>query len=264
MIEIRISPSLRSVGPRCSADGPASLGRQPRNREIVASLALALALVACGHPQEDAPTTAKTTATAAAAPATAEAPAGKDEACDGKETVPDSAKVETIALGSAPTRGAENAPVTIVVFSDFECSFCAKSEATVREVEAAYPGKVRFVFKNAPLPMHPHARLAAKAALAASEQGRFWEYHDALFAQQDALDRAALERTAQKLGLDLARFRAALDGSQLDAVIDADLAEAKRVDVKGTPAFFVNGRNLQGAQPLAAFRAKVDQALLKP
>jgi protein-disulfide isomerase len=227
---------------------------------IVGSIGLVLALAACGHSQEDGSATAKPSAAAAAA-VTAEAPPAKCDHCDGVDTVPDSVKVESIALGASPARGPENAPVTVVVFSDFECSFCAKGEATMRELEAAYPGKVRFVFKNAPLPMHPHARLAAKAALAANEQGKFWAYHDALFAQQDALDRAGLERAAQQVGLDLPRFRTALDGPQLDAVIDADLAEARRVEVKGTPAFFVNGRNLQGAQPLAAFRAKVDQAL---
>jgi len=196
--------------------------------------------------------------------AKAEAAPEKCDHCDGcneneAEAVND--KVETIALGASPSRGASNAPVTVVVFSDFQCPFCSRAEATVRDLEAAYPGKIRFVFKNQPLPFHQHARLAAKAALAASEQGKFWEYHDALFTHQNALDRAALEGYAEDLGLDLRRFRAALDDARLDTAIEADITEAHRLDAKGTPTFFINGRSVKGAQPLAVFRAKVDQAL---
>lgn len=200
----------------------------------------------------------------AALPAKGEAAEEKCDHCDdceGKGAEAESDKVETVAIGASPSRGDANAPVTVVVFSDFQCPFCSRAEATVRELEAAYPGKIRFVFKNQPLPFHEHARLAAKAALAAGEQGKFWEYHDALFNHQRELDRASLERYAEGLGLDLRRFRAALDDSRLDIAIEADISEAHRLEVKGTPAFFVNGRNLQGAQPLAAFRAKVDQAL---
>ena len=183
------------------------------------------------------------------------------DGCDGKEAEAESDKVETVALGSSPSRGAADAPVTVVVFSDFQCPFCARAEATVRDLEAAYPGKIRFVFKNQPLPIHEHARLAAKAALAAGEQGKFWEYHDALFAHQKELDRTSLERYAEDLGLDLRRFRADLDGTRLDIAVEADITEAHRLEVKGTPEFFINGRGVQGAQPLPAFRAKVDQAL---
>jgi protein-disulfide isomerase len=181
--------------------------------------------------------------------------------CDNKEAEADEDRVETIAVGASPTRGAASAPVTIVVFSDFQCPFCSKSEDTLKQVEAAYPGKIRYVFKNNPLPFHEHARLAAKAALAANEQGKFWEFHDALYAHQHDLDRASLERYAEDLGLDLRRFRAALDDARLDTVVEADVTEAHRLDVQGTPSFFVNGHIIRGALPLAAFRAKVDQAL---
>ena len=205
----------------------------------------------------------------APAPAPAEAEAmdepcdhlGACEGCDGKEAEPEADKVETVALGSSPSRGAADAPVTVVVFSDFQCPFCAKAEGTIHDLEAAYPGKIRFVFKNQPLPFHVHARLAAKAALAAGEQGKFWEYHDALFAHQKELDRASLERYAEELDLDLRRFRAALDDTRLDIAVEADITEAHRLDVKGTPTFFVNGRTVVGSQPIAAFRPKVDQAL---
>ncbi|MEP7125009.1 MAG: thioredoxin domain-containing protein [Byssovorax sp.] len=208
----------------------------------------------------------------AALPAQAPAVAAKGDAdepkcdhcdhCDGKEAAADDEdRVESIAVGTSPTRGSATAPVTVVVFSDFQCPFCSRAESTVKEIEAAYPGKIRVVFKNSPLPFHDHARLAAKATLAANEQGKFWEYHDALFAHQHDLDRASLERYAGDLGLDLRRFRAALDDARLDLAVEADITEAHRLEVQGTPTFFVNGRIVRGAQPLAAFRARVDQAL---
>jgi protein-disulfide isomerase len=202
-------------------------------------------------------------AAAAAKPEAKEEKCEHCDNCDGKEAAADDDRLETIAVGASPSRGAATAPVTIIVFSDFQCPFCSRAEDTVRELEAAYPGKIRFVFKNSPLPFHEHARLAAKAALAANEQGKFWEYHDALFAHQHDLDRASLERYAEDLGLDLRRFRAALDDARLDTVVEGDITEAHRLEVKGTPSFFVNGRFIQGAQPIAAFRAKVDQALLE-
>ncbi|MFO0760815.1 MAG: thioredoxin domain-containing protein [Byssovorax sp.] len=179
--------------------------------------------------------------------------------CAGQDE--DDGRVEEIPAGASPSRGPSAAPVTVVVFSDFQCPFCRKSEATVRELEAAYPGKIRYVWKNHPLPFHDHAHLAAKAALAAGEQGKFWEYHDALFAHQDALDRASLERYAEDLGLDGRRFHAALEDTRLDAAVDADEAEADRLAIKGTPTFFVNGRRVIGAQPLSAFKERVDQVL---
>ena len=151
--------------------------------------------------------------------------------------------------------------MTVVIFSDFECGFCSRSEATLRALADQYGTRVRFAFKNHPLPMHPSARLAARAALAAGEQGKFWEYHDALFAHQDALDPASLERRARDLGLDVDRFRRAMADPRTDAAIDADEAEATRLGVTGTPTFFVNGRRLIGAQPLVKFQANVELAL---
>jgi protein-disulfide isomerase len=117
------------------------------------------------------------------------------------------------------------------------------------------------VWKNHPLAFHDRAHLAAKAALAAHDQGKFWEYQGALFAHQDALDRASLERYADELGLNPRRFHAALEGIRLDAAVDADEAEADRLGIKGTPTFFVNGRRVIGAQPLAKFKELVEEAL---
>jgi protein-disulfide isomerase len=181
--------------------------------------------------------------------------------CDHAEAPAVSDQIEDVSVGAAPAWGPADAKVTVVIFSDFECPFCNKTLGTLRSIEQQYPGKVRFAFRNHPLPFHTHARLAAKAALAAGEQGRFWEYHDALFSHQDALTRPSLERYAADLGLDLARFRAALDDSVLDAALEADSDDAGRLHVQGTPTFFVNGRRIIGAQPLEVFRGAVDKAL---
>jgi protein-disulfide isomerase len=189
---------------------------------------------------------------------------GGDCGCNGAgnddvETQP--GPVEDVPVGAAPVRGDSRAPVTIVVYNDFECPFCKRSEATLRALSEQYAGNVRFAFKNRPLPMHASARAAAKAALAAGDQGKFWEYHDALFAHQDALDPASLERYAAELGLDVDRFRRTMAADRTEASIAADEVEATRLGVQGTPTFFVNGRRLIGAQPLERFQPVVELAL---
>ena len=169
--------------------------------------------------------------------------------------------VTDVAINDAPARGAMRAPVTIALFSDFECPYCVKAEATLRTIEAAYPGKVRIAFKHRPLPMHDHARLAAKASLAAEAQGRFWEYHDVLVAHRDALDRTSLEGYATAIGMDSRRFMRDIDDPRLEARVSADETQAAKLHVDGTPTAFVNGRRITGAQPIAVYRAAVERAL---
>jgi len=171
--------------------------------------------------------------------------------------------VQNVAVGSAPVKGSPNAPVTIVEFSDFQCPFCSRAVPTLKQIESEYPDKVRVAFKNQPLPFHQHARLAAQAAMAANEQGKFWEYHDKLFANQQALDRSSLERYAQEVGLDMGRFRSALDSNKFEAQISADAAEGSRLGASGTPTFYINGRQLVGAQPYASFKQIIDEELSK-
>jgi len=210
---------------------------------------------------------AKLMANAAANTANAAPPS--DETCDGcdcegkgeQANAPEDEKIEEVNVGAAPTKGPSNAPITIVIFSDFECPFCARAEATIHELEEKYPGKLRFAFRHQPLPFHENARLAARASMAAGEQGKFWEYHDALFAHQDALDRASLEKYAKDLGLDVARFRAALDADKSEAAVAADIAEASRLGISGTPTFFINGRRIIGARPLGELSARIDRLL---
>ena len=176
----------------------------------------------------------------------------------------DSAKsVKKIDIASAPVKGPKNAPVTIVEFSDFQCPFCGRAVPTLRTIEEQYGNKVKVAFKNQPLPMHPNARPAAAAAMAANEQGKFWEYHDKLFANQQALDRASLEKYAAEVGLDMPKFKAALDTNKFEPRITADVTEATRAGVDGAPTFFINGRELVGAQPVEAFKAIIDDELKK-
>jgi len=176
---------------------------------------------------------------------------------------PAPAAVQNIAVGSAPVKGPASAPVTIVEWSDFQCPFCSRVVPTLKQLEHEYKGKIRVAFKHQPLPFHPNAKPAAIASLAAHEQGKFWEYHDLLFAHQDALDRASLEKYAQELKLNLPKFRAALDSAKLDGAVAADSAEGSRVGANGTPTFFINGRQLVGAQPPEAFKAIIEEELKK-
>jgi protein-disulfide isomerase len=169
-----------------------------------------------------------------------------------------------IDIASAPVRGPKNAPVTIVEFSDFQCPFCGRAVPTLKAIKEQYGNKVKVAFKNQPLPMHPDARPAAAAAMAANEQGKFWEYHDKLFANQQALDRASLEKYAAEVGLNMPKFKAALDTNKFEQRITADATEATRAGVNGTPTFFINGRKLFGVQSVEAFKAIIDDELKKP
>ncbi len=177
---------------------------------------------------------------------------------------PAPAKVFTdINIKGAPSKGPANAPVTIVAFSDFQCPFCGRAESTLSELEKEYPGKLRMVFMNQPLPFHENARPAANAALAANEQGKFWQMHAKLFANQTNLDRASLDRYAKEIGLDTSKFAAAMDAKKFDAQISAESTEGSRVGADGTPTFYINGRQLVGAQPIGAFKAIIDEEINK-
>src|SRR6185295_8877764 len=143
-------------------------------------------------------------ARAAARPPVAVAPDGDDEGgCPCKHDSEAQAEAEPpvveVAIGHSPVRGGARAAATVIVFSDYQCPYCAKAEKTIHALEERYGSDLRVVFKNLALPMHADARVAAKAALAANRQGKFWQYHDALFEHQVELDRASLERYAEDL-----------------------------------------------------------------
>jgi predicted DsbA family dithiol-disulfide isomerase len=154
----------------------------------------------------------------------------------------DAASAKTIAVEGSPSRGPDAAPVTVVEFADFECPFC---QHIAPELDALWQKRqtaVRFVYKFMPLPMHPHGESAARAAIAAQAQGKFWEMHDKLFANGEHLDDAAILAYAAAIGLDLDRFRADLQSPATKARLDADRKLGDALKVKGTPTIFINGR----------------------
>ena len=163
-----------------------------------------------------------------------------------------------------PSKGPKDALVTIVEFSEFQCPFCARVLPTTKQVIDTYGDKVRIVWRNNPLGFHNNAGPAAAVAMEAYSQGgndKFWEVHDTLFANQKALGRAELEGYAGKAGLDAAKVKKALDEGTHKAAIDGDQALATQLGARGTPYFFVNGRQLRGAQPFAAFQKVIDEEL---
>jgi protein-disulfide isomerase len=166
-----------------------------------------------------------------------------------------------VADGGRPARGAASAPITMIEFSDFQCPFCQRANPTVEQVLKTYGDKIKFVYRHYPLPNHPNARPAAEAAACAQVQGKFWEYHDRLFANPSKLTDADLKAHAAAVGLDEGKFATCFDGRQQKAGIDKDIADAEGVGVSGTPAFFINGRVLDGAQPFEAFKLVIDEEL---
>jgi protein-disulfide isomerase len=153
--------------------------------------------------------------------------------------------------------------VTIVQFSDFQCPFCSRVEPTIDQVMKEYAGKVRVAWRNMPLPFHDKAKPAAIAAMAANEQGKFWQMHEILFKNQQALGPDDLQKYAQEIGLNMAKFKAALEDKKLAAAIEADAAAGGKIGARGTPAFFINGTFLSGAQPFEQFKSRIDQELKK-
>jgi predicted DsbA family dithiol-disulfide isomerase len=160
-----------------------------------------------------------------------------------------------------PVWGQASAPVTIVEFSDFQCPYCQRVQPTIKSLKADYDGKVRLVFKQLPLPMHPQARLAAEGALCANAQGKFWELHDWLFANQGGVTEDALKKSATELKLDADAFGRCLGAHSFAKQVDADMALAEKLGIQATPYLLVNGRIVEGAQPLDAFKEIIDDEL---
>jgi len=166
-----------------------------------------------------------------------------------------------IETAGAPSRGSASAPVTIVEFSDFQCPFCVRARPSVKRVREAYGDKVRFVFRHFPLDFHAQAQKAGEAAACAGDQGKFWEMHDTLWANTAKLGVSDLKAHAAALGLDAAAFDKCLDSGAYAALLAKDEEAGRAYGVSGTPAFFVNGRPLVGAQPFEAFQQVIDDEL---
>ena len=166
------------------------------------------------------------------------------------------------ATGDAPGFGPADAKLTIVEYSDFQCPFCGRAAGVVDKLREKYGAKVRFVFRQFPLEMHPDAALAAEAALAAQAQGKFWPFHDVLFQNQRDLERASLEKYAQKAGLDMARFRSALDHHTYEGAVKSDMSLATEAHVSGTPSMFIGTERVENPTDFASLSREIDRKLV--
>jgi len=187
--------------------------------------------------------------------------AAKPAAAAAQRPQVDPNKVYEIPVASSAVRGPKNAPVTITMFSDFQCPFCAQSAPIVEQVLAAYPNDVNFVMKQFPLrQIHPNADPAARAAIAAGKQGKFWEMHDELYKNGRNLTPETIKGIGEKIGLDMKKFEADQGSDEVKKQVDEELALGAKSDVRGTPSFFVNGKIAQN-RSLEGFKAQVDAEL---
>jgi len=162
----------------------------------------------------------------------------------------------------APTLGSSSAPITIVEFSDFQCPFCKRAVPTLKQLMKDYDGKIRWAFRQHPLPFHTMALSSAKASLAANDQGKFWEMHDLLMENQQDLSDETIRKLARKIDLNQKKFEKDWKSNRFDAQINEDTRFAQANGATGTPTFFINGVIVKGAQPIGSFKEVID-ALLK-
>lgn len=167
----------------------------------------------------------------------------------------------TVAAAKGAVKGGANAPIEIIEFSDFQCPFCQRAQPTIEQVLKTYGDRVRLVYRHFPLGNHPQARPAAEASECAAEQSRFWPYHDKLFANPSRLADADLKQHAAELGLDVSKFNACVDSHKYKAQVETDMRDGEEAGVSGTPAFFINGRMISGAQPFDAFKRVIEEEL---
>jgi protein-disulfide isomerase len=170
---------------------------------------------------------------------------------------------KVIEVGEAPILGAADAKVTIVEWADFQCPYCGRVGPTLQQVMKEYGDDVRIAFKHLPLSFHDKALGAHQAAEAAHRQGRFWEFHDLIFANQRQLGEKIYTRYALELGLDLKQFKKDMASSSVNDRVQEDLKVAQSLGISGTPTFVINGKTLSGAQPFAAFKSVIDAELAK-
>lgn len=159
--------------------------------------------------------------------------------------------------------GKDDAKVTVVEFSDFQCPFCAKGKDRVNELKKEYGKKIRFVFKHFPLPMHPDAKPASEASLCVQEQDKdkFWKYHDVLFENQRELGADKLKEYAKRVGADVKKFEECVAAKRYEKQVEKNMEEGRKFGVNSTPSFYVNSQPIRGARDLAEFREIIDEAL---
>ena len=174
-----------------------------------------------------------------------------------------SKEVYTVALGSSPWKGAQDAPVTLVVFSDFECVHCGTLAESLETMLKTFPGAIKVVFKNYIIPYHKNSEYAAMAALAAGEQGKFWEMHDLLFKNQAVLGKEAITGFAGSLKLDLTEFEKSLASQELKDKIEQDRVQGKTLNIQNLPTTFINGRSFMGSPPAEYIKGLIEGMLKK-
>ena len=177
------------------------------------------------------------------------------------EETADTIDLSGLDLSDENVKGSTDAPVTMIVFSDFECPFCARAYETFVEVEETYGDSLQIIFKNYPLSFHQYAQKAAEAGECANDQGMFWEMHDMMFENAGALTVDDLKSYASAIGLDTDTFNACLDSDEKADEVTADMNEGIALGISGTPTFIINGEMLVGAQPYEAFETAILSAL---
>ncbi len=186
-----------------------------------------------------------------------------DGDCESCTYVNDRSERVTVEAGTSPSTGPADAKVTVVLFSEAECSYCIKAHEVLRGLMKQYEGRVRFVYKHHPLPVHASARPAAIALQAAAAQGRFWDMLDVTYQAPVSPETGLYDAQARSLGLDLQRYRRDVEAPATAAAVDADAALAKQLGVKGVPAWFINGKEIVGHRPLDVMKEAIDAELKK-
>jgi protein-disulfide isomerase len=178
--------------------------------------------------------------------------------------VMDAPRITVAVNADDPSQGKTDALVTVVEFSDFQCPFCLRVMPTLKELRTKYGDRMRLVWKDFPLTqIHPQAFVAAQAGNCAREQGKFWEYHDTLFANQSSLQPDSLKKYAADTGLDTATFNQCLESSKYEARVQEALAAGSRLGIGSTPTVYVNGRMINGAQPIEVFESVIEEELAR-
>jgi protein-disulfide isomerase len=170
-------------------------------------------------------------------------------------------KVHKVNTVGSPSIGPDDASVTLIEFSDFQCPFCARVTPTLEQIQETYGDDVRIVFKHLPLRIHPQAPMAHAASEAAKAQGKFWEMHDLIFANPRQLTEEKFIEYAGQIDLDVEQFKVDMASPEVKKRVDADVAEASQLGVTGTPGFFINGKFVSGAKPFADFKQRIDAEL---
>lgn len=178
----------------------------------------------------------------------------------GVKTMLEPPRVE-VAVDDDPSKGPAKAPVTIVEFSDYQCPYCSRAETTITEVMKKYGEKVRLVFRDYPLSFHQNANVAAQASECAREQGKFWEMHGAMFANQAKLAANDLVETAATIGVEKDKFKACLDSGKYKDEVQKDFDDGQKAGVTGTPTFFINGIPMVGARDVNSFADIIESEL---